>query len=201
MQLGDRVTKKCKRYDFAGHVHEFTFSCYGNRVFLSKERTCQWLVESLDRARSKFHFSLWGYVFMPNHVHLLIRPSEKVYSISTILKEIKQPVGAKAIHWVKNNVPQSLSLMATGQQYRKHRFWQKGGGYDRNINRVNTLISALKYIHNNPIRKKLVSTPQDWYYSSASEWLGFGKGPLKIDKEDWPTFGEIKQATKPSTSS
>ncbi len=188
MQTGERVTKKCKRYNISGHAHELTFSCYRNQDFLSKERTCQWLVESIGQAKHKLAFSLWGYVFMPNHVHLLIRPRTKDYSISSILKAIKTPVGLKAVRWMKQHCPESLSLMATGQQYRKYRFWQKGGGYDRNINQFETLTNTLKYIHNNPVRKKLVTSPQDWYYSSASQWLGLAAGPLKIDKDDWPAF-------------
>jgi len=37
------------------------------------------------------------------------------------------------IHFLKENNPSGLSKLSTSQNYRKYRFWQKGGGYDRNI--------------------------------------------------------------------
>ena len=188
MKVGDRYTKRCKRYNLAGNAHELTFSCYNGRNFLSKERTCQWLAESIVKARKKLDFALWAYVFMPNHVHLLIRPRKKDYSISAILSEIKKPVARKAIYWVKNNKPDYLKYMATGQTSQQHRFWQQGGGYDRNVTRFDTLLNCDKYIHRNPVRKKLVKIPQDWYFSSAADWKNVRQGPIEIDRKEWPAF-------------
>jgi len=188
MRDNDRVTKRCKRYNIAGHAHELTFSCFRNRKFLSKKRTCEYLVESIIKAKEKHCFSLWAYVFMPNHIHLLIRPRKKNYSISSILQSIKQPVAARAISYLKRENPFGLKHLATGQQDRQYRFWQKGGGYDRNITRTDTLIEAVKYMHLNPVRKGLVDAPARWYYSSAAAWASTANGPLPIDRSDWPVF-------------
>jgi putative transposase len=193
MWKDDRVTKCCKRYNDSGCAHELTFSCYQSRNFLSKERPCQWLAEAIDQARTLQDFSLWAYVFMPNHVHLLIRPHKKDYSVSAILKAIKTPVATKAIRYLKENNPEGLKQLATGQQYRPYHFWQKGGGYDRNMNRTDTLIEAVRYIHLNPVRKKLVDSPLKWYYSSASAWAGLDEGSLKIDKHEWPVWASNVQ--------
>jgi putative transposase len=152
------------------------------------ERTCLWLVESINAARLKCSFSLWAFVFMPSHIHLLIRPRHETYSISQILKTIKEPVGRRAIRYLKENNPSGLVQLATNQQYREHGFWQKGGGYDRNITKSDTLIECVRYIHNNPVRKNLVRTPQEWAWSSAAQWVGIIETPLRIDKEDWPIF-------------
>jgi putative transposase len=188
MEEGQFITKKCKRYNTPGHAHELTFSCYRNRRFLLSERTCQWLIESIEKARKKHHFSLWAYVFMPDHVHLLIQPIEEEYNISNILKEIKTDPARKAIKYLKENNPLELSKLSTSQKYRKYRFWQKGGGYDRNIIKEKTLINSVKYIHNNPVRKGLVDEPGKWYYSSYNCWFNDINKPIKIDKETWPLF-------------
>jgi putative transposase len=76
--------------------------------------------------------------------------------------------------------------MRTGRKYRKYRFWQKGGGYDRNIVKENTLLHTVRYIHNNPVRKELVEEPGKWYYSSYNCWINDVDEPIKIDKETWP---------------
>ena len=177
------ITKKCKRHNIPGHAHELTFSCYKNRKFLLSDRTCQWLIESIERVREKHSFS-----FMPDHVHLLISPLDEEYSISNILKDIKSDTARKAVKYLKENQPSGLSLLSTGQKYRKYRFWQKGGGYDRNIIKENTLIDSVRYIHNNPVRKALVDQPDKWRYSSYNCWMNGADEPIRIDKETWPLF-------------
>ena len=182
------ITKKCKRHNIPGHAHGLTFSCYRNRKFLLSERACQWLIESLEMARKKHNFSLWAFVFMPDHVHLLINPMDEEYNISDILKDIKTDAARKAVKYIKENKPAGLSKLSTGQKYRKYRFWQKGGGYDRNIIKENTLMDSVRYIHNNPVRKALVDEPGKWYYSSYNCWMNSVDEPIRIDKETWPLF-------------
>ena len=186
MQNAQIFTKRCHRYNFAGHAHELTFSCYQNRAFLSAERVCKYLVDSIISSREKHQFDLWAYVFMPDHVHLLICPKGPQYSISDILLSIKQPMSRKAINYLKKSNPAGLKCLATSQQYRPYRFWQKGGGYDRNITKVKTIIDSAHYIHNNPVRKRLVKTADEWYYSSAADWQDIRQGPIPIDFDSFP---------------
>jgi putative transposase len=186
MLRGDRYTKLCERWNTPGQAHELTFSCYENRPFFAKDRTCDWLVESMTIARGKHAFDLWAYVIMPNHVHLVIWPREVRYSISGILLSIKQPVSRKAIAYLSDHNPGGLQFLATGHASRPYRFWQKGGGYDRNIAQVDTLVHTIRYIHNNPVRKELAGTPDQWRYSSAADWEGTGSGPVPLDLDSLP---------------
>ncbi|MBW7989428.1 MAG: hypothetical protein FVQ84_05335 [Planctomycetes bacterium] len=188
MEKEQFIRKTCKRYNISGHAHELTFSCYRNQNFLLAERMCQWLIKSIERARKKHKFSLWAFVFMPDHVHLLINPIDGEYNISNILKDIKTDTARKTVKYLKENNPSALSKLSTGQQYRKYRFWQKGGGYDRNIIKENTLLDSVKYIHNNPVRKALVVEPGNWFYSSYNCWVNGIDEPIRIDKETWPLF-------------
>jgi len=65
------------------------------------------------------------------------------------------------------------------------RFWQRGGGYDRNISSVKELLEKIGYIHLNPIRRKLVGLPEDWQWSSFRAWHDNVDEPLTIDKESF----------------
>jgi putative transposase len=67
--------KHCKRYNDPGHAHELTFTCFKNQPFLAKDRARSWLAEAIALARRKHSFHVWSYVFMPEHVHLLIWPT------------------------------------------------------------------------------------------------------------------------------
>ena len=180
--------KKCRRYDFAGHAHELTFSCYRQRAFLQSERTCQYLVDSIIRARQKHDFDLWAYVFMPEHVHVLLCPRNQSYSVSQILLSIKQPISRRVTIYLRKHNPAGLKSLATGQKHSPYRFWQAGGGYDRNITSSRTIINAVHYIHNNPVRRELVSSAERWYYSSAAEWYSAGSGPIPLDRDSFPVI-------------
>jgi len=186
MLNGEKYTERCHRWNWAGHAHELTFSCYLNRPFLSKERTCQYLADAINASRVKHDFDLWAYVFMPDHVHLVIHPRQEHYLIGQILRSIKQPVSRRAVEYLRRDNPDGLKLLATGQQDEPYRFWQKGGGYDRNITKVETLLESMRYIHNNPVRKRLAQTPDEWRYSSAADWQNAGSGPIPVDFDSFP---------------
>jgi putative transposase len=183
---GGRYTKRCHRWDLAGHAHELTFSCYQGRPFLAKERTCLYLADAIAPARARHAFDLWAYVFMPNHVHLVIWPRHGSYSIAGILRSIKQPVARRVTEYLRRNNPDGLRVLATGERDESYRFWQKGGGYDRNITKVETLIEVVRYIHNNPVRKGLSETPEQWRFSSAADWRDGKQGPISIDFDSVP---------------
>jgi putative transposase len=180
------IKKTCIRLNIPGQAHELTFSCFQKRKFLSKDSTRFFLKDAIILAREKHNFDVWSYVFMPDHVHLLIYPNNNSYSISKILQSIKQPVSRKAIAYLKENNPNGLSLLATGQRHNPYRFWQDGGGYDRNIEKEKTLINVVNYIHRNPVRKVLVDNPGDWKWSSFGDWYGEKAGPIPIDKHSFP---------------
>ena len=78
--------KHCKRYDVPGHAHELTSTCFRGLRLLSRNRTREWLVEAIGRARSRHSFDVWAYVIMPEHVHLLIFPRHPDYSVSRIIR-------------------------------------------------------------------------------------------------------------------
>lgn len=180
-----RHRKKCQRYNIPGNAHELTFSCYKNQAFFRSVLICQYMAGAILSAKEKYDFSIWAYVFMPNHIHLLICPMQEQYSISDILKSIKQSVSRRAIRYLRQNNPHGLKKLATGQKHPAYRFWQDGGGYDRNVSNEETLIKMIRYIHMNPVRCKLSDHPEQWYYSSAAQWQG-GDGPIPIDFESYP---------------
>ena len=180
--------KRCHRYNVPGQFHCLTFSCFKRQPFLTRDRACQWLVDSITAARRTHRFRLTAWVFMPEHVHLLIYPEGQQYNISRILSGIKLPVSIRACRWVKKNAPAFLGRMLDVQPNGKqaHRFWQRGGGYDRNIRSAEELWEKIRYIHLNPVRRKLVGSATDWPWSSAADYAHLRQGPLKVDNGTLP---------------
>lgn len=159
--------KTCKRYNEPGHAHSLTFSCWGRRPLLDSDLAKQFLIDALKAARVRHAFDIWAYVIMPEHAHLLIRPRDASYSISTILAGIKRPVAFRA--------------KAAGLSDGSH-FWLPGGGFDSNLVKPATVRVEIDYIHKNPMRRGLCQRPEEWRYSSAAFWAGQADVPLEIDR-------------------
>jgi putative transposase len=183
--------KTCVRYNDPGHAHALTFSCYRRQAFLSKDGSRRWLIDAINDARDQHRFHVWAYVIMPEHAHLLIWPTEPEYDISRILYSIKKPVTNRAQSFVRRMAPEFLARMEDRQPSgeRHYRFWQRGGGYDRNVVEDATVLTQIEYIHNNPVRRRLCVMPEDWFWSSAADYVGIRVGPLSIDRESLPRIG------------
>jgi len=174
---------KRKYYNIPGHFHYLTFSCYHRKRLLNDSIICQWLAENIDISRSIEYFCLYSYVFMPEHVHLLIRPIKKEYSMSRIMRRIKEPLTRRVVtYWNKNSPMKLGQLQAKFGSRIVYRFWQPGGGYDRNLFDMEKIKDVIEYIEFNPVRRGLVADPIDWEWSSARARNGQLDVPLQIDK-------------------
>jgi putative transposase len=180
--------KRCKRISRAGDAHFLTFSCFERRPFLAKDGSRQWLVDAVALAKLKHGFDLWAYVVMPEHVHLLIRPVQAEYNISSILNSVKQSVSKRAIAFVRQSAPAFLEHMADVSPAGEvtYRFWQRGGGYDRNLRAPSDIWEKIDYTHRNPVERGLCAVEEDWCWSSAADHAGVRAGPLAIDFDSLP---------------
>ena len=176
----EEFRKKCKRYNVPGHAHELTFGCYQGMPLFENKVFCQYFAEAVNKAKEPYAFDVWAYVIMPEHIHLLLFPYRPSYSISQILRSIKQSVSRKAVNWLKENQPGLLNQMVVEQPRKTYRFWQDGGGYDRNIFTRETAVNSAQYIHMNPVRRKLVETVDLWHYSSFGQSKG-RVGPIEVN--------------------
>ena len=182
-----------KSYNVSGHAHFLTFSCFQRQPFLRDDSVCQVLISSLNEARQLEQFDLWAYVLMPEHVHLLIMPRHETYEIASILRRIKEPVARRVLAVWKHTEPALLSRTVDSTRGPvDRRFWQPGGGFDRNILSLDAIGKTIEYIEWNPIRRELAATPEEWKWSSARARAGVMDVPLAID----PVEPEL---LKPST--
>ena len=169
-------------YNDPGHAHFLTFSCYHKHQLLTSYRVRGLLAESINDARQKHDFSLWAYVFMPDHVHLLIHPNREMYSIAKIIRDIKEPVSQSFMSHLRKTAPWDLGKLKARQGKREvHRFWQAGGGFDRNLFAWDEIEEKIDYIELNPVRRKLVKVPNDWEWSSARARTVVDEAPLPVD--------------------
>jgi putative transposase len=190
MKTKQGYRKVRKSHNIEGNAHELTFSCYCNRPFLKYDITRGFLIDSIIRAKALHKFDIWAYVIMPEHVHLLIWPKSEEYYIPKILQSIKQSSAKKAISYLQHNKPGNMKWLYTGQENSPYRFWQDGGGYDRNVDSIEILFEIVDYIHMNPVKQGLVEEPLKWEWSSAKEWESPGSGPIPVDRGSFPVLAK-----------
>ncbi|WP_459558260.1 transposase [Lacunimicrobium album] len=181
--------KTVKHVHDPGHLHELTFSCYRRWPLLMKDEWRQLLTESIDRAMFGHQFSLIAFVYMPEHVHLLVLPQgdstvDVSKRISELLFAIKRPYSYRIKQLLIESNNRLLHRLTVQQRPGKmtFRYWQEGPGFDRNIFGPAAIQASINYIHNNPVRRELCERPIEWKWSSA-RWFS---EPEKIPDSDLP---------------
>jgi putative transposase len=109
--------KLVKHYHEPGDLHELTFSCYKQQPLLTNDEWRRQLARTIDAAGQEFEIDLAAFVFMPEHVHLLVVPNGHGPRIDEYLAHIKQPFSK----WAKQHLIERSRLWLTGLRCRRGR--------------------------------------------------------------------------------
>jgi putative transposase len=168
MEVEPGHRKRIKHWHEPGHAHELTFSCYQRLQLLQNHDWNRLLSQSIERAVEKYQFDLVAFVYMPEHVHLILLPRGDDAPIDRLLWAVKRPFSYR----FKQKLDQQNSPWLRRLRVRERpgrfafRFWQEGPGYDRNLMTTDAMVTAIEYLHLNPVRRGLCEHPADWRWSS-----------------------------------
>lgn len=168
---------RLRHYDGLNTARAINFSCYRRLFLLRNKAEREYFIESLKFVQMKYKFRLFGYVIMPNHVHLIIHPDDETM-VGKIIGEIKAQSGKRILKlWKKRNLKILDMLRNSSGSYS---FWQKRC-YDHNCRTADKVAEKINYCHNNPVKAGLVKEPGDWEWSSYNWYMGLRDVPLEID--------------------
>ncbi len=156
-----------KRFQQTRHSHFVTFSCYRRQAKFCTLEIYDLFVQCLEDMRRRFSMCVYGYVVMPEHVHLL-------------MSEPEQGVLADAIHYVKLSF--AKRLRSRERRVELGSFWQKRY-YDRNVRDAREFSIKLRYLHRNPVKRGLVKDPREWKWSSFRHYALREVGVVEIESE------------------
>jgi len=124
-------------------------------------------------------FDLMAFVYMPEHVHLLVFPRVPSARIDRLPYAIKRPFSFRIKqHLLQIENPLLTELIVQERPGKQaFRFWQEGPGYDRNLTSLKAAITAADYIHRNPVRRGLCNWVGDWRGSSWHHYNGSDEQP------------------------
>jgi putative transposase len=83
-----------QRFHASRQTHFVTFCCYHRRALFSAAAPREVFEAGLERVRRSFGLCVYGYVVMPNHVHLLLSEPPQC-TLADAIKSLKQSISGK----------------------------------------------------------------------------------------------------------
>lgn len=133
------------------------------RGFGSNEEK-QRLLEDILVKQNEFEFSIYAYCLMDNHVHIVI--NSKDTDISTIMKGIA--IRYAYFYNVKyNRIGHVFQDRFKSETVEDERY----------------LMAVIRYIHNNPVKAKIVNRPEDYQWSTYRQFFHSVSSTVKVDTQ------------------
>ena len=137
-------------------------------------------ISDIKKAKEKANFNIFGYCLMDNHVHLLMQESEE---IGTSIKRITVSYAG----WHNKKYDRVGHLL-------QNRYLSEP------INSEQYLLTVLRYIHQNPVKARIVDNSNKYKWSSFIEYYLFYNGEKTLIDGDliqnyFKTFEEFNSYT------
>jgi REP element-mobilizing transposase RayT len=134
------------------------------------EHEAEIVANTILESSTKKEITLYAYVIMPNHMHILIKPVANGISKTMQLLKGRSSRRLNIYREVKASptpCSKELANLGRGDFSRPSNFWQKGF-FDFGILTEEKFREKFNYIHSNPVKWGLVKEAEDYKYSSAS---------------------------------
>ena len=140
---------------------------YDRQPYFYNPQFCKILWNNIFYAQKIKPFKLYGFVIMPDHLHILLKPNND-YNISQIIKNIKRTSSLHINKLLKHGVDANIySHLHENTKILPPKFkWQKSY-HDRTIRKQsNELQRYINYIKNNPIHHSQIKNAKKykWIY-------------------------------------
>jgi len=143
---------------------------------------------ALDEARRSGEFTLYAYVIMADHLHVI---TDSILPPSKILQFINGITSRRIIDYLKKQ-GYDTSLTKLRHEIRPRRYSYSLWDHHPNVRLLwseSMLMERVTYTHQNPVRAGLVSHPEEYRWSSVRCWNRklLAKEPLlmNIDRISW----------------
>jgi putative transposase len=178
----------CRRYFHPGQLQFITTSTYRRTPIFSSDRFRRDFVQVLNQLRHEMQFLLVGWLLMPEHFHLLIKP-EPADTTSLILQRLKDRTARRILAALRKHPENSwcrkmlarFRLPPSVHDESHCRVWQRRF-YPFNVYSERKRLEKLDYMHHNPVKRGLVSSPDQWPWSSWRFYYVDDASILEMDR-------------------
>lgn len=174
------------KYKFAndGHLYFVSFSVVYWIDLFTRTDYCKTIIDSLLFCEKNKGLELYAYCIMPSHLHLIIGSNKN--PLEDIMRDFKSFTSRSLKQAISDHPGESRKewllwmMKRAGEKSSHHndfQLWQEGN-HPIELSTPQITRQKLDYIHNNPVAAGLVYKPEDWRYSSASNYM-----QLQFEKE------------------
>ncbi len=139
-----------------------TASAYLHQNLFQRTETADLLLATIVRNRDKGELLLHEFVIMPNHIHLLLSVDDE------------HAVG-RAVQMIKGGFSHAM-----GQGGLKLKAVWQPSYYEHRVRDANEYGRMGAYVQENPVRRHLVETPEEYPYSSAGTLCRLDEVPERL---------------------
>ena len=174
-------------------MYFLTFTVVGWVDLFTRKECRDILIESLKYCQLNKGLILNAYVIMSNHMHLICMADERTSGLSDIIRDFKKYTSKKLLNFVINSKKESRSawMQLVFKYHAKYnsnnsRFqvWQQSN-QPKILLHPRFTYRKLNYIHNNPVKAGIVRLPEEYVYSSASNYKENDDCVIEVDVIDY----------------
>ncbi len=153
------------------HEHQypafFTATILSWKHVLKPDKYKQLIIDSLRFLVVQNRVIVYGFVIMPNHIHLLWKINPP-FAKSEVQRDFLKFTGQQIKNDIKKNHPAVLEKLVSTQADRKYQIWERNA-LSIYCYSLKVMQEKLQYIHTNPVQShwNLAAIPEDYYYSTA----------------------------------
>lgn len=162
----------------------FTATCLKWQPLLRDPDRKEIIVDSLKFLVADKRIWLYGFVVMPNHIHLLWCRQDEWLKRNVQQMFMKYTAQKLKFLMIDNRLHEELDTYRSTQSDRQYHFWERRSYAAQMYNR-RTAWQKLHYIHNNPVKVGLCKQTEDYFYSSARFY--------ETNQDDWGILTHIDE--------
>lgn len=133
------------------------------------------IVKALQYCQANKGLEIYAYCIMTSHIHLLCKATNN-FILSYVMRDFKRFTSKKIIQIIQEE-PESgengcqliLEKHVNIKKKSNNLVWQNGY-HAEHIYSNKFIRQKVDYIHNNPVKDKIVTLPEDYYFSSARNY-------------------------------
>ena len=175
-------------------AHFLTFQVVGWVDLFTRMDYRDVVIDSFNYCQQNKGLNLFAYVIMSNHIHLLAQ--SELSDLSGFIRDFKSFTSKRFVEIMESSKESRSEWMKLIFEYhakfkgkQTHQIWTHEN-HAEHIYSQKFIEQKVQYIHNNPVRARIVEKPEDYLYSSARNYAGLVSliDVIEVDFR-WKTYG------------
>ena len=137
------------------YPHHVVQRGHNKQVVFAEEADYRYYLKTLEEFKDLYGVKVYGFCLMTNHTHLLLEPGDEIAGLGRLMKRL----AGRQTRFVNR------------QESRTGTLWE--GRYKSSPIQTDTyLLACLRYVESNPVRARMVKSPESYRWSSYRQHAG-----------------------------